>query len=356
MRRLSWLIPVAVLAAALLAVSKTATARGPYTERGVVTRVVDGETLVVRTTSGKVVRVRILGVEAPTGAECHARAAAARTTAVARGKRVVVTADGTAAARDAQRRLLAYVRLPDGSDLGRILVADGAAQADVWGRPFARFPTYAATQQLAEKNVRGLWRACGTDLSVTLEPAAPAAAAGAAVEYTLAVANRGALVAHAVSVDLRPPPDAAFASLPESCSSVGWHATCTFGDVAPGAKVEARFSVTLNRLGIASVRAAASFAACVRAPCGRVPATDTDRDNDTAGALVVVLKELIPGAEPPSLCDASYPTVCLPSPPPDLDCNDISFREFYVRRDIPDFDPHRFDQSEDGIGCQFDDY
>jgi micrococcal nuclease len=47
-------------------------------------------------------------------------------------------------------------------------------------------------------------------------------------------------------------------------------------------------------------------------------------------------------------CDPSYPTVCIPSWPPDLDCRDIQYRRFEV---IPP-DPHGFDGDLDGIGCE----
>lgn len=48
-------------------------------------------------------------------------------------------------------------------------------------------------------------------------------------------------------------------------------------------------------------------------------------------------------------CDPSYPTVCIPPPPPDLDCGDIPYRRFQV---LPP-DPHNFDGSDkDGIGCE----
>jgi len=47
-------------------------------------------------------------------------------------------------------------------------------------------------------------------------------------------------------------------------------------------------------------------------------------------------------------CDPSYPTVCIPPPPPDLDCKDISYRNFTVIGS----DPHRFDGDKDGIGCE----
>lgn len=47
-------------------------------------------------------------------------------------------------------------------------------------------------------------------------------------------------------------------------------------------------------------------------------------------------------------CDAAYPTVCIPSPPPDLNCAHIRYRNFKV---LPP-DPHRFDGDRDGIGCE----
>jgi hypothetical protein len=47
-------------------------------------------------------------------------------------------------------------------------------------------------------------------------------------------------------------------------------------------------------------------------------------------------------------CDPSYPTVCIPPPPPDLDCKDIPYRNFKV---LPP-DPHHFDGDHDGVGCE----
>lgn len=53
----------------------------------------------------------------------------------------------------------------------------------------------------------------------------------------------------------------------------------------------------------------------------------------------------IPSSE---TCDTSYPTVCISSSPPDLDCSDIPHRRFAVLQP----DPHRFDADKDGIGCE----
>ena len=47
-------------------------------------------------------------------------------------------------------------------------------------------------------------------------------------------------------------------------------------------------------------------------------------------------------------CDFSYPTVCIPSPPPDLDCGQIRYSNFRVLGS----DPHGFDGDHDGRGCE----
>ena len=50
-------------------------------------------------------------------------------------------------------------------------------------------------------------------------------------------------------------------------------------------------------------------------------------------------------------CDPAYPDVCIPPPPPDLDCGSIPFRRFRV---VEHPDPHNFDADDDGIGCESD--
>lgn len=57
--------------------------------------------------------------------------------------------------------------------------------------------------------------------------------------------------------------------------------------------------------------------------------------------------ELTPAAN----CDPSYPEVCIPPAPPDLNCPDITERNFKV---LPP-DPHHFDLNQDGIGCEGND-
>lgn len=48
-------------------------------------------------------------------------------------------------------------------------------------------------------------------------------------------------------------------------------------------------------------------------------------------------------------CHASYPDFCIPPPPPDLNCADISGPKPFR---VVGSDPHRFDTDNDGIGCE----
>lgn len=72
----------------------------------------------------------------------------------------------------------------------------------------------------------------------------------------------------------------------------------------------------------------------------------------TTPPIVVVPTQPRVPPPPTSECpygDPSYPTVCIPPPPPDLDCRDIPYRRFKV---LPP-DPHNFDGDHDGIGCEW---
>lgn len=58
-----------------------------------------------------------------------------------------------------------------------------------------------------------------------------------------------------------------------------------------------------------------------------------------------------PAPEPPTKtgnCDPSYPDVCIPPYPPDLNCADVPYGRFTV---LPP-DPHGFDGDGDGVGCE----
>jgi hypothetical protein len=85
------------------------------------------------------------------------------------------------------------------------------------------------------------------------------------------------------------------------------------------------------RLGDASTTSATTSAAMTATSAPVVPATAPTTT-----------------AAPRPTCDPSYPTVCIPPAPPDLDCTEISAHDFTV----VGADPHGFDSDHDGIGCE----
>ncbi len=65
----------------------------------------------------------------------------------------------------------------------------------------------------------------------------------------------------------------------------------------------------------------------------------------TTSTTIAVTITTVP---PQAGCDPSYPDFCIPSPPPDVDCGDIGYKNFTVHSP----DPHSFDGNNDGVGCE----
>jgi len=86
------------------------------------------------------------------------------------------------------------------------------------------------------------------------------------------------------------------------------------------------------------------WAACPEAtPPGSSPGSSMPVPPDPGNP---VPPTLLPGR--PQVCDAAYPTICLPPPPPILTCDVIKERRFRV---LPP-DPHRLDPDQNGHGCE----
>ncbi len=73
-----------------------------------------------------------------------------------------------------------------------------------------------------------------------------------------------------------------------------------------------------------------------------------DRDKDGIGCEVGSTKSEPVEPTQENNCDSSYPDVCIAPYPPDLDCGEIGYSNFKVVQP----DPHRFDGDKDGIGCE----
>ena len=214
MRRLSTIIVLVATAAGLAGAAQTASS-GTFKLHGTVMYVVDGDTVHVAA-AGRDEKVRLIGIDTPEVGQCDAAKATTLARRLAQGRPVTLVGDATQATRDKYGRLLAYVVLPGGRDLGYQELARGYARVYVYDRPFERLGAYRRAEQVGRTRSDSIWRGCNT-------------------------------------------------------------------------------------------------------------ATTT-----------------------PGRCDPSYPGVCIPPPPPDLDCADVPYQNFEV---LPP-DPHGFDGDGDGIGCE----
>jgi endonuclease YncB( thermonuclease family) len=156
------------LLVALAPASSPAASTGRFSVHGTVSRVVDGDTLDVVLTSGKRERVRLVGIDTPERGGCYSSAATSRARRLALSKRVVLKGDATQDTRDRYGRLLAYVWLPGGKDLGFQLVAGGFAKVYVYRNPFERLAAYRRAERSARTASAGQWHAC--DAGATLPP------------------------------------------------------------------------------------------------------------------------------------------------------------------------------------------
>lgn len=132
-----------------------------------VTRVEDGDTVVVRLRAGRARHVRVLGIdtrEVLYGAdECGGRAGSrSMHRLLAPGTRVRLRADPAQVGIDRYGRLLRYVqRASDGLDVGRAQLARGLAEVYVYGDgPFARRAAYQRVEASAQRRGAGIWRWC----------------------------------------------------------------------------------------------------------------------------------------------------------------------------------------------------
>lgn len=138
---------------------------GPLPPAGTVVRVIDGDTLVVRTGTGEVT-VRLLGIDTPEVAhhgnsdECGGPEAAARLAQMLPPGTSVQLARDTEA-RDAYGRLLAYViRSTDGTVVNVQLAAEGHATPLVIAPNRALADPIADAAATARRARIGLWAVC----------------------------------------------------------------------------------------------------------------------------------------------------------------------------------------------------
>lgn len=131
---------------------------GPYP----VTRVIDGDTVVVRRGSRQE-SVRLIGIDAPeTGMgtrpyECFSLEATLELERLLEHQNVMLVFDDSQGVRDEYSRLLAYMVRPDGTDVGAELLQNGYVYEFTFRTPYARQDAYWALEQEARQNRVNLW-------------------------------------------------------------------------------------------------------------------------------------------------------------------------------------------------------
>ncbi len=135
-------------------------------QAGIVTKVVDGDTIKVRLRPGVVKTVRLIGIDTPEvygRVECGGRKASRSLKAMLPvGSRVRMVSDPTQARTDRYGRALRYVtKASSGRDMNRAQLAKGWANVYVYAHdPFRRVRSYRDAQRFARNHRLGIWRLC----------------------------------------------------------------------------------------------------------------------------------------------------------------------------------------------------
>jgi micrococcal nuclease len=307
--------------------------------------VTDGDTLRVLL-EGRSEPLRLIGIDAPEPGECLAAEGAAFLASLVAGQDLTLFSDVTD--QDQYERLLRYVWAGD-VFLNEALVSSGYAIARRYPPDLAYADLFDQAQADAQQNHRGIWAAaaCG--------PVTASAVVIAQIEYD--PPGDDTLDLNAEWVQLQNtgtgPADLGGWVLKDESASHRY----TF---APGFVLLAGETVTVHT-GCGQDTAHDLYwcnqgsaiwnndgdTVFLLDPSGNITTrlsyiaeqtTTTHAATTTAGATTTTL----------GYCDPSYPDVCIPSPPPDLDCGDIPYRRFRVIGS----DPHHFDGDHDGIGCE----
>ncbi len=312
-----------------------------------VVSITDGDTLDVRSEAGSITEVRLIGINSPESNECFSEEATqvlAVLTPV--GSQIGLTKD--VSDEDQFGRLLRYLWV-GGMSVNEETVRRGVAIARRYAPDTAMADRLESVQTEARETQLGLWapEACGPRPDarlaiIDLQYDAPGDDNQNLNEEWIRVRNDGDKV-----VDL-----------------TGW----VVKDESASHRFDFPFAFTLSP----------GETVAINTGCGddfgtilfwcNVGSAVWNNDGDTAFLLdpngnthVTYNYEGVTAAEPAPTtteainafsgstdCDPSYPDVCIPSPPPDLDCGEISHRRFRVVGD----DPHGFDGNNDGVGCE----
>lgn len=127
-----------------------------------VTKIVDGDTIEVRI-DGVLERVRLIGVNTPElkdkrpEVKCFAKRTKEFVKLQLKDMKVGLLPDSAVANREKYGRLLRYAIIPGGGNLNLLLVSEGYAYENGYGKPYGLQEIFKEAQTNATKQKKGLW-------------------------------------------------------------------------------------------------------------------------------------------------------------------------------------------------------
>ncbi|MFL0458899.1 thermonuclease family protein [Kytococcus sedentarius] len=137
-------------AAAGAAAAAVGTASGP------VVKIVDGDTIDVRLSSG-VERVRVIGLDTPEIGECGFSEASAGLRSLIAGSTVTLERDVTQDNRDRYGRLVRHVRMSNGDSAAVRMIRRGLAPEYLYDQPYVGRSAHLRAERAAHAEKLGLW-------------------------------------------------------------------------------------------------------------------------------------------------------------------------------------------------------
>lgn len=313
-----------------------------------VASITDGDTLNLNLSDGSVEPVRLIGIHSPDANECWAsEAGRALASLTPVGGEIGVTSD--VSDRDDFDRLLRYLWV-GGMSVNEEMVRRGAAIARRYPPDTSMSDRFAVAQVEAKEKQLGLWApdACG--------PPANANMVIIHIEYDPAgddnqnlneewirIRNSGDNLVGLTGWGIRDESASNRFDFPTGFS------------IAPGETVTVHsgcgdnFGTTLFWCSVGSaIWNNDGDTGFLTDPNGNTHDDFVYRGTTTTTASTTTTTQAPTTTDGGGNCDPSYPDVCIPPRPPDLNCGDISHRNFTVVGS----DPHGFDGDNDGIGCE----
>ena len=124
--------------------------------------VIDGDTIIVEM-DGVNETVRLLGIDTPevdpqyNPIECYGREATNATKEKLLNQTITLETDPSQGRRDKFDRILAYIFLPDGTNINLFLIAEGFAKEYTYNKPYTYQAEFRTAEKDAQINEKGLW-------------------------------------------------------------------------------------------------------------------------------------------------------------------------------------------------------